>query len=440
MKARALRLPMLSIALSLSVSFCARADICFDTMSGGQSSAYIVHMDADDNTVEVEITGNVQVKSLRPAGDSAASGIPRDKLLIRIPEIKLNFAENPHAEYHDFFETMEEAIGLSGQHDGFLNTKIQRAGSSIRIDSEEYTDYSTSGSFETVFINNREFRIEDEKNSQPIRFIVPDPPEIYLYYKQEEVLGEQYIFSGLPDEFLLHDIYLGAYAVHLDHPERREQMMERLLRLRYQDLYYQIRYALHDPAEETAVPSAGSTSYQTLTENLTYLSLPELRKNTSSGRRSGRASAGAAAERYAFVGWKLTELGAGAELSGPCRSEQSGLPQTKRKESPMLSFLSGKAAAMGAQLHEEICAEEVMTEAAMVTIEAQQEAQKTQATTEMQQKPGEIETRPREEHASQETTASQEEMKEGGEEVMVPDETAIAEQPDGEKIASPSSL
>ena len=248
MEARALRLPMLSIALSLSVSFCARADICFDTMSGGQSRAYIVHMDADDNTVEVEITGNVQVKSLRPAGESAASGIPRDKLLIRIPEIKLNFAENPHAEYHDFFETMEEAIGLSGQHDGFLNTKIQRAGSSIRIDSEEYTDYSTSGSFETVFINNREFRIEDEKNCQPIRFIVPDPPEIYLYYKQEEALGEQYIFSGLPDEFLLHDIYLGAYAVHRDHPERREQMMERLLRLRYQDLYYQIRYALHDSA------------------------------------------------------------------------------------------------------------------------------------------------------------------------------------------------
>ena len=51
MEARALRLPMLSIALSLSVSFCARADICFDTMSGGQSRAYIVHMDADDNTV-----------------------------------------------------------------------------------------------------------------------------------------------------------------------------------------------------------------------------------------------------------------------------------------------------------------------------------------------------------------------------------------------------
>ena len=65
MEARALRLPMLSIALSLSVSFCSRADICFDTMSGGQSRAYIVHMDADDNTVEVEITGNVQVKSLK---------------------------------------------------------------------------------------------------------------------------------------------------------------------------------------------------------------------------------------------------------------------------------------------------------------------------------------------------------------------------------------
>lgn len=409
MEASALRLPMLSIALSLSVSFCARADICFDTMSGGQSSAYIVHMDEDDNAVEVEITGNVKVKSLRPAGDSTASGIPRDKLLIRIPEIKLNFAENPHAEYHDFFETMEEAIGLSGQHDGFLNTKIQRAGSSIRIDSEEYTDYSTSGSFETIFINNREFRIEDEKNYQPIRFIVPDPPEIYLYYKREEELGEQYIYSGLPDELLLHDIYLGAYAVHLDHPERREQMMERLLRLRYQDLYYQIRYALHDPSEEAALPSAGSTSYQTLTENLTYLSLPELGGKSSSGSRSGRASAGAA-ERYAFVGWKLTELGAGPELSGPCRSEESGLPQTKRKDSPMMSFLSGKVAAMSAQLYEEICAEDMMAEAAMVTIEAQ------------------------------ETNASQEAPEEGGEEEMVPDETVIAECPDSEKIASPSSL
>ena len=416
MEASALRLPMLSIALSLSVSFCARADICFDTMSGGQSRAYIVHMDADDNTVEVEITGNVQVKSLRPAGESATSGIPRDKLLIRIPEIKLNFAENPHAEYHDFFETMEEAIGLSGQHDGFLNTKIQRAGSSIRIDSEEYTDYSSSGSFETVFINNREFRIEDEKNCQPIRFIVPDPPEIYLYYKQEKMLGEQYIFSGLPDEFLLHDIYLGAYAVHRDHPERREQMMERLLRLRYQDLYYQIRYALHDPTEEAAVPSAGSTSYQTLTENLTYLSLPELRENTSSGRRSGRASAGATAERYAFVGWKLTELGVGAELSGPCRSEESGLPKTKRKESPMMSFLGGQTAAMSAQLYEDICAEEVMAEAAMMTIEAQ------------------------ETNASQETDVLQKTAEEGGEEEMLPDETAIAACPDGEKIASPSSL
>lgn len=434
MEARALRLPLLSIALSLSVSFCARADICFDTMSGGQSRAYIVHMDEDDNAVEVEITGNVQVKSLRPAGDSAASGIPRDKLLIRIPEIKLNFAENPHAAYHDFFETMEEAIGLSGQHDGFLNTKIQRAGSSIRIDSEEYTDYSTSGSFETIFINNREFRIEDEKNYQPIRFIVPDPPEIYLYYRQEEELGEQYIYSGLPDELLLHDIYLGAYAVHLDHPERREQMMERLLRLRYQDLYYQIRYALHDPAEEAAVPSAGSTAYQTLTENLTYLSLPELRKNTSSGRRSGRASAGGEAERYTFVGWKLTELGAGPELSGPCRSEETGLPQTKRKDSPMMSFLSGKAAAMGAQLYEEICAEDMMAEAAMVTIEAQE----TNASQEMKV--------PQETDASQETKApqemdaSQEAPEEGGEEEMVPDETVIAECPDSEKIASPSSL
>lgn len=428
MEASALRLPMLSIALSLSVSFCARADICFDTMSGGQSRAYIVHMDEDDNTVEVEITGNVQVKSLRPAGDSAASGIPRDKLLIRIPEIKLNFAENPHAEYHDFFETMEEAIGLSGQHDGFLNTKIQRAGSSIRIDSEEYTDYSTSGSFETIFINNREFRIEDEKNYQPIRFIVPDPPEIYLYYKQEEVLGEQYIYSGLPDELLLHDIYLGAYAVHLDHPERREQMMERLLRLRYQDLYYQIRYALHDPSEEVALPSAGSTSYQTLTENLTYLSLPELGGKSSSGSRSGRASAGAEAERYAFVGWKLTELGAGAVLSGPCRSEESGLPQTKRKDSPMMSFLSGKVAAMSAQLYEEICAEDMMAETAMVTIEAQE----TNASQETKV--------PQETKAPQEMDASQEAPEEGGEEEMVPDETVIAECLDSEKIASPSSL
>ena len=68
-------------------------------------------MDADDNTVEVEITGNVQVKSLRPAGESAASGIPRDKLLIRIPEIKLNFAENRW-----FSEYKDPACGLEYSH------------------------------------------------------------------------------------------------------------------------------------------------------------------------------------------------------------------------------------------------------------------------------------------------------------------------------------
>lgn len=93
MEARALRLPMLSVALSLSVSFCARADICFDTMSGVQYSAYIDHIDEDDNVIEVEITGNCKVKSLHPAGDSGDTGIPRDKLRIRIPEIKLNFVE-----------------------------------------------------------------------------------------------------------------------------------------------------------------------------------------------------------------------------------------------------------------------------------------------------------------------------------------------------------
>ena len=140
------------------------------------------------------------------------------------------------------------------------------------------------------------------------------------------------------------------------------------------------------------------------------------KRSKASGRRSGRASAGATAERYAFVGWKLTELGVGAELNGPCRSEESGLPKTKRKESPMMSFLGGKAAAMSAQLYEDICAEEVMAGAAMMTIEAQ------------------------ETNASQETDVLQKTPEEGGEEEMLPDETAIAACPDAEKIATPSTL
>ena len=432
MEARALRLPMLSIALSLSVSFCARADICFDTMSGGQCSAYIDHIDEDDNVIEVEITGNCKVKSLRPAGDSGDTGIPRDKLRIRIPEIKLNFVENPHAEYHEFFEIMEEVVGLSGKHEGFLNTKIITTGSSITIDTEEYTDYSSTGSFETVFINNREFRVDDEKNWQPIGLVVPDPPEISLYYKNEEELGERYIYSVLPDEFLFHDIYLGAYAVNVEHPERLEQMMERMLRLRYRDRYYQFRYALHDPTEEATGRSAGNTSYQELTENLSYLSLPELGGKRIAGHRTVRASGDEEAERYAFVGWKLTELGAGTELYGPCRSEEIGLPLTQRNNSPMISFFGWKST----PLHEDLCSEVVMAEAAMVTIEAQKEAQKTQVTTEMQQKPEEIETqqKPRKENAVQEATEK------GGDEEAGIDENAIPERSDGWKIASPSSL
>ena len=82
----------------------------------------------------------------------------------------------------------------------------------------------------------------------------------------------------------------------------------------------------------------------------------------------------------------------------------------------MMSFLGGKEAAMSAQLYEDICAEEVMAEAAMMTIEAQ------------------------ETNASQETDVLQKTAEEGGEEEMLPDETAIAASPDGEKIASPSSL
>ena len=71
---------------------------------------------------------------------------------------------------------------------------------------------------------------------------------------------------------------------------------------------------------------------------------------------------------------------------------------------------------MSAQLYEDICAEEVMAEAAMVTIVAQ------------------------ETNRSQEMDVLQQTSEEGGEEEMVPDETAIAACPDGEKIASPSSL
>ena len=327
---------------------------------------------------------------------------------------------------------MEEVVGLSGKHEGFLNTKIITTGSSITIDTEEYTDYSSTGSFETVFINNREFRVDDEKNWQPIGLVVPDPPEISLYYKNEEELGERYIYSVLPDEFLFHDIYLGAYAVNVEHPERLEQMMERMLRLRYRDRYYQFRYALHDPTEDATGGSAGNTSYQELTENLSYLSLPELGGKRIAGHRTVRASGDEEAERYAFVGWKLTELGAGTELYGPCRSEEIGLPLTQRNNSPMISFFGWKST----PLHEDLCSEVVMAEAAMVTIEAQQEAQKTQVTTEMQQNPEEIETqqKPRKENAVQEATEK------GGDEEAGIDENAIPERSDGGKIASPSSL
>ena len=145
-----------------------------------------------------------------------------------------------------------------------------------------------------------------------------------------------------------------------------------------------------------------------------------------------RASGDEEAERYAFVGWKLTELGAGTELYGPCRSEEIGLPLTQRNNSPMISFFGWKST----PLHEDLCSEVVMAEAAMVTIEAQQEAQKTQVTTEMQQKPEEIETqqKPRKENAVQEATEK------GGDEEAGIDENAIPEHSDGGKIASPSSL
>ena len=43
-------------------------------------------------------------------------------------------------------------------------------------------------------------------------------------------------------------------------------------------------------------------------------------------------------------------------------------------------------------------------------------------------------------NASHETDVLQKTAEEGGEEEMLPDETAIAACPDGEKIASPSSL
>ena len=81
-----------------------------------------------------------------------------------------------------------------------------------------------------------------------------------------------------------------------------------------------------------------------------------------------------------------------------------------------------------------------MAEAAMVTIEAQETnaSQETGASqeinasqkTDASQKTG----------ASQETDVLQKTAEEGGEEEMLPDETAIAACPDGEKIASPSAL
>lgn len=322
MQTKTLRLPLLSMALSLSFSFCARAETFFDTMSNARTSAYIVHNDEDDNAIEVEVTGDYVLKKLRAAGDTSEGGIPRDKLVIRIPELKINVAENPHAEYHDFYEIMEEATGLNGMHDGFFNTTIVRAGSSIGLETENYTDYNSSGTIETTFVNNRELKLGASK-WQPIRFIVPEPPEIYLYYKGEKQIGERYLLSGVPDEFLLHDMYLGAYAVHVDQHTVREPMMERLLRLRYQDLYYQLRYNLHLPQEER---KEEAESYQELMENLTYLSLPDLSSEKS-------------AERYQFVGWKLTELGEGETLHGPCASEKIGLPQFKSDESPMRAYM-----------------------------------------------------------------------------------------------------
>ena len=364
MPAKEMRLPVLSIALSLSFTFCARADICFDTMTNAKSSAYIVHTDEDENTLMVEITGDYEIKSLLPAG-SSEEGIPRDMARIRIPEIKMNMVENPHAEYHDFFETMEDIIGLSGKHEGFLNTKILRASGSIRMDSEEYTDYNGSGRIEMTFMNNREFQLDSDE-WQSVRFVIPDPPEIELYYKDEKHLGERFIYEDLPDEFLLHDIYLGAYALHAEKMEKREQMMERLLRLRYQDLYYQIRYDLHEPSEEDEEADSKNT-YQELMENLSYISLPNLSFRASAvGQKTDSG-------RYDFLGWKLTELGEGAVLSGPCRSEEIGLPLTKIHKSPMLSFLNAQRGIRSVGLYDAVRSEQMIAETAAVTVETMRE-------------------------------------------------------------------
>lgn len=351
MQARKLRLPLLSMALSLSFSFCARADTFFDTMSNVRTSAYIVHNDEDDNAVEVEVTGDYTLKKLRATGDTSGEGIPRDKLVIRIPELKLNIAENPHAEYHDFYEIMEEVTGLNGMHDGFFNTTIVRAGSSIQLDTEEYTDYNSSGMMETTFVNNRELKLGSSK-WQPIRFIVPEPPEIYLCYKDEKRIGERFLLTGIPDEFLLHDIYLGVYAVHVDKNTMRELMMERLLRLRYQDLYYQLLYHLHMPWAE----NGEEEEYQELKENLSYLSLPDL--SAEVGQE----------ERYRFVGWKLTELGEGEALSGPCRSEEIGLPQFKSDQSPMRAYIESMTKTQESTLSVALQSEDSMTMAAAKTV------------------------------------------------------------------------
>ncbi len=315
MQVNRIRLPSMTLLLSLCLSFCARADVIYDSMTNAESSAYIVHHGKDDNSIQVEITGDYVIQRLVPSGSAEGSGISRENLRIRIPEIKLNTAENPHAETKDFFEIMELTYELSGQHDGFLNTQIQRSGESIRIDSTEYTDYSGTGSIETTFVNNREIRLDDVQ--QPVSFFIEDPPKISLFYKNERQLGERYFYDGIPDEFLLHDIYLGAYAVHSEHEERYEIMMERLLRLRYKDLYYQIRYHLHDPSQAEG-------NYQTLKENLSYLSIPDLTLSDASKT-----------SRYRFVGWRLSELGEGAALTGPGSSESKGLPKTKSSESPM---------------------------------------------------------------------------------------------------------
>ena len=355
MQSRSLRLPLLSLALSLSFSFCARADTFFDTMSHVQTSAYIVHNDEDDNAVEVEVTGDYVIQKLQASGDTSEKGIPRNKLVIRIPELKLNIAENPHAEYHDFYEIMEEVTGLNGMHDGFFNTTIVRAGSSIRLDTEEYTDYTSSGMIETTFVNNRELKLGSSK-WQPIRFIVPEPPEIYLYYKDEKHLGERYLLTGVPDEFLIHDIYLGAYAVHVEKNAIREPMLERLLRLRYRGLYYQLRYHLHMPQAD----SREEEEYQELMENLSYLSLPDL--SVEAGQE----------ERYRFVGWKLTELGEGAALSGPCRSEEIGLPQLKSDQSPMRAYIESLTKTQESALYKAVLSEEAMAVAAEKTLVARE--------------------------------------------------------------------